>query len=166
MPWYAVNTKPRMELWARSNLWQRGIEVYLPLCRKRRRHARKVDVVSAPLFPGYLFVHADLATTGRRVIDGAPGTIGLVAFGGAVPAVPESVMVEIRAREDSEGFVQLGRIGNLKPGDPVSIVDGPLSELHGLFSETAQRGRIVVLLNLLGRVVRAQVPGEWAREGA
>ena len=49
--WYAVYTHARMERWARSNLWERGFEVYLPEYHKERRHARKTDWVNAPLFP-------------------------------------------------------------------------------------------------------------------
>ncbi len=161
MRWYAVHAKPRMELWARSNLWQRGLEVYLPQYRKRRRHARKVDVVSAPLFPRYLFVQADLKSTGRRIIDNAPGVSGLVAFGGVPAAVPEPVIREIRGREDAEGFVRLVDPRKLKPGDPVSLIDGPLGDVDGLLSGSAGPGRVVVLLNLLGRTVRARAPHDW-----
>ena len=37
--WYAVYTHTRTERWARSNLWERGFEVYLPEYLKERRHA-------------------------------------------------------------------------------------------------------------------------------
>ena len=70
--WYAVYTKPRMELWARSNLWERGFEVYLPQYRKLRRHARKLDIIAAPLFPRYLFVRADLGRSGGGGRSTAP----------------------------------------------------------------------------------------------
>lgn len=161
MRWYAVRTKPRMELWARSNLRQRGLEVYLPQYRKRRRHARRTDVVNAPLFPRYLFVQAALEHTGRRIIDNAPGVAGLVAFGGMPASVPETVIGEIREREDAEGFVRLLDAREIKPGDSVSLVGGPLGDIDGLLFGTAAQGRVVVLLNLLGRTVQTQVPRQW-----
>ena len=65
--WYAVRSPPRMELWARTNLWDRGFEVYLPRYRKQRRHARRREWVPRPLFPGYLFVSADLEAGGTAV---------------------------------------------------------------------------------------------------
>jgi transcriptional antiterminator RfaH len=67
--WYAVYTQARMEKWARSNLWERGFKVYLPLYHKERRHARKTDWVSAPLFPRYLFVAADPQSRQQRSIN-------------------------------------------------------------------------------------------------
>ena len=67
--WYAVYTHARMEKWARSNLWERGFEAYLPVYHKERRHARKVDWVAAPLFPRYLFVRADLEAGEGRHVD-------------------------------------------------------------------------------------------------
>ena len=70
--WYCAYTQPCMELWARANLWERGLEVYLPLYRRRRSHARRVDWVSAPLFPRYLFVAADLEAGERRRIVSHP----------------------------------------------------------------------------------------------
>lgn len=158
MHWYVVYTKPRMELWARTNLWERGLEVYLPQYRKRRRHARKVDTVNAPLFSRYLFLRADLAQTGWNVINTAPGAVGLVAFGGVPAVVPEQVIGEIRAREDADGHVQLAKWRDLKPGDSVRLADGPLSNFEGMFSEDAGKGQIVVLLNLLGRAVRTRIP--------
>ena len=129
MSWYVVQTKPNRERWARANLWERGLQVYLPQYRKRRCHARKVDVVSAPLFPGYLFVNADLEQAGRRVFDSTPGSIGLVTFGSATPSVPERVLAEIRHRENHWGFVQLCNPSDLKANDSVGLVNGPFGEL-------------------------------------
>jgi hypothetical protein len=50
--WYAVRTKPAQEDRAAAILAQRGVEVYLPLLKKKPRAGRR-DF--EPLFPGYLF---------------------------------------------------------------------------------------------------------------
>ena len=160
MRWYLVYTKPRMERWARTNLWERGFDVYLPQYRKRRRHARRIDTVNAPLFSRYIFLQADLAQTGHRVINSAPGVVGLVDFGGAPALVSDRIIDEIRTREHDDGYVRLEDWRRLQPGDSVRLTGGPLSNLGGLFSEDAGNGRIVVLLNLLGRTVRAQVAAD------
>ena len=60
--WYVVQTQVNGELKAAQNLMRQGFEVYLPCYLKRRRHARKIDLVSKPLFPRYLFVAIDVAT--------------------------------------------------------------------------------------------------------
>jgi transcriptional antiterminator RfaH len=156
--WYAAYTKARMEKWARSNLWERGFEVYLPLYQKQRRHARKVDWVSSPLFPRYLFVRADLEAGHRRSITGAPGIEYLVAFGERPAAVPMAVVDEIRRREDENGYVNLCEPCQLAPGDTVRLESGVFMDKMGLFQQMADKERIIVLLQLMGRPVNVKVP--------
>ncbi len=157
MRWYATHTKPRMELWARSNLWSRGFEVYLPQYGKRRRHARKVDVVRAPLFPRYLFVRADFTCASQRAVNTAAGAIGLVAFGGAPAPVPDAAIEEIRKREDETGLVLLADARPLTPGEKLTVIDGPLRDLVGVLVQVTDRDRVYLLLNLFGRQVRSQL---------
>jgi transcriptional antiterminator RfaH len=160
MRWFAVQTQPRMELWARSNLWQRGFEVYLPRHAKRRRHARKVDTVTLPLFPGYLFVQADMEQGHRRRIDSAPGVAYTVAFGDRPAALADSVIAEIRAREADDGLVHLDPTFGLKPGEAVRLTDGALGDMVGLFDGASDANRVAVLLSILGRPVRVQVAAD------
>lgn len=156
--WYAVHTHARMEIWARSNLWQRGFEVYLPQYRKQRRHARKTDWVKAPLFPRYLFVAVEPPRGQRRSIDSAPGVAGLVSFGERAATVPGAVIAAIRAREDAAGHVQLVDRDSLAPGDRVRLHSGAMAEHVGLFERRGDGDRVVILLHLLGRQIRVKVP--------
>ncbi len=156
--WYAVYTHARMEPWARSNLWERGFEVYLPQYRKQRRHARKTDWVNAPLFPRYLFVAADPDSPGRRSINSAPGVVNLVSFGERPGLISNAVIEEIRSREDEAGNVQLLDPCRLAPGDQVRLESGAMAEHVGLFLRRGDADRVVILLNLLGREVRVKVP--------
>tara|TARA_B100000686_G_scaffold118442_1_gene125569 strand:- start:133 stop:642 length:510 start_codon:yes stop_codon:yes gene_type:complete len=160
--WYCVYTQPRLELWARSNLWERGFEVYLPQFLKRRRHARRTDYVPRPLFPRYLFVRADLSERGQRAVCMAKGVIDILRCGtGNAPTPVKNVIVEeIRSRESEDGFVGLDEIGRLKKGDRVRIVDGALSDHVGLFENTDDDQRVFVLLDLLGRSVRTRIPSD------
>lgn len=160
MRWFAVQTQPRMELWARSNLWSRGFEVYLPRHAKRRRHARKVDTVTLPLFPGYLFVQADMDQGDRRRIDSAPGVAYTVAFGDRPAALADSVIAEIRGREAADGLVHLDPTFGIKPGEAVRLTDGALGDMVGLFDGVSDANRVAVLLSILGRPVRVQVAAD------
>jgi transcriptional antiterminator RfaH len=47
-----------------------------------------------------------------------------------------------------------------KPGDRVRIVDGPFTDLEGLFECASDETRVVVLLDLMGRKVKVRVPTE------
>jgi len=156
--WYAVYTQARMEKWARANLWERGLEVYLPLYRKQRRHARRTDIVTAPLFPRYLFVQADLSRVGRNIIAAAPGVNQLVSFGRQPTAVADAIIAEIRQREDDGGYVRMCEQAPLRPGERVRVQSGPLNDVVGLFQQMADERRVVILLDLMGRSVRVKAP--------
>ena len=156
--WYAVYTQSRMELWARGNLWERDVEVYLPRYHKRRRHARRSEWIAAPLFPRYLFVRADLLRTGRRLISAAPGVVELVSMGSEPAALADAVIEDIRAREGEDGLIDLEAERALRPGDEVRVCEGPFRDAVGLFAAAGDSERVFVLLNLLGRQVRARIP--------
>ena len=59
--WYVVQTQPHSRGKGRCALGAPGIYAYLPRYLKRRRHARRIETVAAPLFPRYLFVAIDMA---------------------------------------------------------------------------------------------------------
>lgn len=158
--WFAVYTKARMELWARSNLRERGHEVYLPLYLRQRRHARKTDWVSAPLFPRYLFVARSPIKSNHRSIRSTPGVIDLVKFGDRPATVENAVIQEIQARENESGHVQLVDPKSLVPGEQVRMHGGAMTNHVGLFERQCDSGRVVVLLNLLGREVRVRAPSD------
>ena len=159
LQWYCVYTQARLELWAQSNLWERGFDVYLPKVYNRRRHARRVDFVTRPLFPRYLFVRADLEHQGLRAIGSAKGVIDILRCGSRTAPTPvrESIIEEIRSHEDPEGYVRLDEISGLNQGDRVRIVAGALCDQVGLFEKIGDDQRVVILLNLLGRSVRARI---------
>jgi transcriptional antiterminator RfaH len=159
--WYCAYTKPGAELWARTNLWERGFDVYLPLYQKRRRHARRTDYVAAPLFPRYLFVSADLETGVSRGITFAPGVSSLIAFGGDPAPVPDPIIAEIRANEGEDGMVDIdhghGIASRYQPGDKVRIAEGPMADSVGIFHARSADQRVFILLDLLGRQVQVKV---------
>jgi transcriptional antiterminator RfaH len=160
MAWYAVYTNARMENWARSNLWERGFEVYLPQYRKQRRHARKVDMVTAPLFPRYLFVRADLEAGDRRHIVTARGVASLVAFGERAAPIRDDIIAEIRSREDADGHIRLCDPAELAPGDKVRLHSGAMQDAIGIFDCASDKDRVLILLNLMGRAVRVTVSAD------
>lgn len=157
MRWHVVQTQPRQERVAFAHLARQGFTPYLPLLRKTRRHARRTDVVTQPLFPGYLFAGFDPDAARWRAVNGTTGCLRLICCGDRPAALPERVIEAIRAREDTEGFVTLNPPSFL-PGMAVRIVEGPFADLTGLFEARTDQERVVLLLNLLGRPTRVTVP--------
>jgi transcriptional antiterminator RfaH len=158
--WYAVHTHPKGEATALVNLERQGFEAFLPLYKKRRSHARKIDFIPSPLFPRYLFVAMDIEQARWRSIRSTFGVVHLVCHGDQPVAIPEGVVEIIRAREGEDGLVALDQPPPFKPGERVRLEQGALRDIEGIFESLTDDQRVIVLLDLLGRKVRVRVPLE------
>ncbi len=155
--WYVIRSQIHAETKAEFNLRRQGFEVYLPYYMKTRRHARKIDQVKAPLFPGYLFVAVDTDSEPWRSIKSTFGVSQLISFGDTPAPVPHGLIEEIIAREDDGGFVTLSTASMFHKGQEIEIVDGPMADQIGLFDCIDGKERVTILLNLLGREIRVKV---------
>ncbi len=164
MRWYVVQTKPGREALAESHLKRQGFDTYLPRYSRQISHARKRQLVKAPLFPGYLFVHMDTGVSRWRAIDGTIGAIGVVRFGERPSALADDIVEEIRQRENQNGLVELVRADDLTNGDLVAVEHGPMSGMNGIFMTAKDADRVVVLFKLMGRNVSATVKSKELRK--
>lgn len=156
--WYVVHTQPLNEIRAELNLRRQGFATYLPRYQRTRRHARKTETVTRPLFPRYIFVGLDLARDRWRAIQSTFGVSNLVFAGETPLAMPDGVVDEIRARESGDGFVALGLPAGIGPGSRVRLIDGIFADSKGVLERIADDRRVAILLELLGREVRVFVP--------
>ena len=152
--WYVVRTQPRAENKARVHLGRQGFETYLPRYFKKRRHARRVETVQAPLFPSYLFVAIDREGQRWRCISSTIGVSHLVCNGEEPAPVPDHVIDALRDREDEAGLIRLPVRPSFEPGDKVRLLEGAFVDCVGLFEGMKDIERVSVLLDLLGRKVR------------
>jgi transcriptional antiterminator RfaH len=155
--WYVVQTQINAEAKAARNLLRQGFEIYLPKYLKRRSHARKIEKVSAPLFPRYMFVQIDMATQRWRAIQSTFGVSHLVLQGSDPARVAPQVINSLKAREDEGGYVTLDKRPKFALGEKVRVLAGVFAENFGLFDGMADRERIAILLDLLGRKVRVLI---------
>jgi len=158
--WYVAQTHPYGEAKASSHIRRQGFAIYLPRYLKQRRHARRIEKIAAPLFPGYLFVSIDLATQRWLSIDSTFGVTRLVRDGDRPAAVPQHVIDALKRREDAGGFVQLDRRPRFAPGDKIRVVGGAFCDSVGLYEGLSSRERVAILLELLGRKVRIVLDSE------
>ena len=156
--WFVVQTQPRAEEKARWHLGNQNITTYLPRYRRPVRHARRVGFSMRPLFPGYLFVQLDPQACRWRSINGTIGVLQILSDGNVPLALPDSAIEEIKAREDENGAVKLRP--SFTRGQAVRLLQGALTDVDGLFEEARDENRVVLLVSLLGRKVRVQVPTE------
>ena len=152
--WYVVQSHPHAEGKAVRHLERQGFETYLPRYLKRRRHARRVDTVAAPLFPRYFFVAIDQMTQRWRAVRSTIGVSGLVCSGDDPLPVTDAVISGLKAQEDAQGLIRLVSLPRFARGDKVMVVDGVFANCFGLFEGMADRDRVAILLDLLGRKVR------------
>ena len=157
--WYVAQTQLRGEERAKLNLERQGFQTYLPRYRRERRHARRSDVVSAPLFPGYVFIRLDLGSAPWRAVNGTFGVNHIVCQGECPAPLPEGVVEAIAAQENGEGLIAL-KPRPFRQGEALRIVTGALADCFGFFERMADRDRVILLLDLLGRKVRVQAPRE------
>ena len=101
-----------------------------------------------------MFVAVDVATQRWRSIQSTFGVARLVSNGDDPAVVPEGVVSALRSREDKDGFINLDRRANFAPGDKVRVLAGAFMDSAGLFNALADRDRVSILLDLLGRKVR------------
>jgi transcriptional antiterminator RfaH len=152
--WFVAHTQPNAEAKATAHLNRQGFDIYFPRYLKRRRHARRVETVAAPLFPRYLFVAIDLNMQRWRSICSTVGVSRLVCNGDDPTAVPLGIVEALKSREDASGFIKLDCRPRFHRGDKIRVLDGAFSSCLGLFEGMAERERIAILLDLLGRKVR------------
>lgn len=158
--WYVAQTHRRDEEKAAWHLRRQKFSVYLPRYLTRRRHARRVDWVKAPLFPRYLFIEMDSEHTQWRCINSTFGVSRLVCNGDRPAPVPEGIVEDIVARSDKRGLVRLDRMRPFSQGQKVQIMFGALTERVGMFECLTDEDRVVLLLDMLGRQVRIKLPLE------
>jgi transcriptional antiterminator RfaH len=154
--WCVIQSRPNQEEKARLNLARQGFEVYLPRYLKRRRHARRTEIVARPLYPRYLFARLD-ASQPWRVIQSTYGVAALVEFDGRPALLNEPAIEAIRRQEDDDGLVVFSPTKGLAAGDTVRIMDGAFAETLGLVEHITDEQRVTLLLDMLGRKVRVAV---------
>ncbi len=164
--WYAVHTHAQSEEKAAQHLRNQSYEVYLPRYLKSRRHARKTDLVKAPLFPRYLFVKIDMNLHRWHSINSTVGVAHLVRYGSDPVPVPQEIIEAIWCHENENGVVVIDPRSRFNKGDSVRLLDGPFTDVVGLFDSATDDHRVMVLLDLLGRQVKVKMKPEFVEAAA
>jgi transcriptional antiterminator RfaH len=157
--WYAVHTQTHAEAKALENLLRQGYRAYLPRCRTWVSHARRRQLALRPLFPRYLFAGVDEPGMRWRPILSTFGVSDVVRAGDRPAPVPSEVVEAIRTCEQEGAYDGLGMRHRLRPGELVRVTAGAFADMVGRLVELHDNDRVIVLLELLGRTVRAQFTG-------
>jgi transcriptional antiterminator RfaH len=157
MPWYVARTKPRKEHLAAAALAKRGVEVYLPMLRKRKQRAGRREC--EPLFLGYLFASLEVPSEQWLAARSAPDIAYFLGWRGEPTPLPEDFLPALRARVELAN--REGGQSRFQPGDRVIITHGPFRYLEAVFNrQLSSSGRSEVLVQLLRRLVPVELPEE------
>jgi transcriptional antiterminator RfaH len=151
-PWIVVNTKPSAEHTALENLQRQAFEAYCPMLRKRRSHARRVDMVLRPLFPGYLFARCGAQARRWRPILSTYGVRSVVRAAEEPSLIDHGFIVSLKAREIDGAIVRPAR--PYEVGQKVQIAGGPFEGIVTTIIGLDEEERVVVLLDVLQRAAR------------
>jgi transcription antitermination factor NusG len=152
-----VQAKRHKERAVQIGLAREGIPTYLPLLRQWPRPAVGGDV--GPMFPGYVFCQPGPEQLGA--VTSCCGVVRLVNFGDGPARVGPEVVAYLRSRAGADGVIE---IDSVVAGREVTITDGPLRGLAAIVERRlSARQRVLVLLDLLQRQTRVELPECWLR---
>lgn len=158
--WFVAQTQPGKETLAESHLLRQNFRIFLPLYRKTIRHARRIQEVLRPLFPGYIFVNLDLEKDQWRSINGTRGITHLLTQDDHRPLfVPEGIVETLQNEQKEQGAIALGSLANaLKEGDTVRMVEGAFEDQIGTIETLSDKDRVQILLNFMNRPLKVSMP--------
>jgi transcription elongation factor/antiterminator RfaH len=154
--WYVARTLPQRELHAAQQLANQGFRAFVPRYWKNRRHARRVEMISAPLFPRYIFTALDVGRDRWRSVNGTLGVDRLLMTGGEPQPVPPGVVESLIESMGADGTISFEF--RLKEGQAVKVTAGPFVDLVGELERLDDNGRVRVLLEIMGAKTRAALP--------
>ena len=163
--WYCFRALPKREHIAASLLQTTdGLEALCPRISYVKKTRRGKVRFTESLFPGYVFVRADLAVSYRH-IRSVQGIRDVVAFGDRIPRLPDDFIADIRTRfgADSERELPQPVIG---VGQDVIVTEGPFKDIQAIVSgELDGHQRVAILLDFLGRQMEISIPVEALEPG-
>jgi len=140
-----VNTKPKNEDRAATNLSGGGMEVLAPKLKFRRyKNGRFVHAIEQ-MFPGYIFVKFD-PIDDFRLVKYARGVKTIVHFADRIIPVQEAAIDFIRSKLEN-GIATVEK-KKFEKGGKVLIKEGPFKGLSGIFEKELEgKERVMILLD-------------------
>ena len=158
LQWIAIRSKPRSEKIVSSELERKGIEVFLPLIKKRQQWSDRKKWVDFPLFPSYLFARIELKNS--IFILSTRGVNTIVKFGDRAITVDNKVVDSLRLV--LEGGYDLHQIKYFTIGDQVKVIDGPMKGVLGIVkTKNNNDNRLVIKIDALQQAVAMHINSEY-----
>lgn len=158
--WFALLTRSNFEQTVLNQIMKKKIEVFLPRKRKPSLRKDRKLMLEVPLFPGYLFVRSGADSASQLNILKTTGAVRLLGNQKGPLPVPDSQIESLKLLTSTHLDLITGSIIQLKKGDPVVILEGPMAGLKGEFCEFKGKGRVIIKIDLLGQFAGVEIPIE------
>jgi len=156
--WFAIRVKSRSEKKVYSDLIDQKIEVYLPLQRKLRQWSDRKKWIEMPLISGYVFVYIS-----RKEYESVLRTYNVVCYvyfeGKAAIIRDQDINLLKRMLGQVEVELEI-TVEQLKPGQMVEIVAGPLCGVIGELIDFQGKNKVALRIPPLGYTVLVEAPGK------
>lgn len=162
--WHVAFVQPKCEKRAVEALLEAGFQAYGPLIKIDRqvsRRCRKWKTFEMPMFPRYVFVGGDRDVNGIKGVD---GVVDYLRDGDRAAVVPVRAIEDLQVTEDMGLFNKLrGQTAVFEVGEHVRIVAGIFSGFPAVVQRALVGQPAEVLIEIMGRCSRAEIPVEALR---
>ncbi|MDT8880498.1 transcription/translation regulatory transformer protein RfaH [Halomonas saccharevitans] len=155
--WYVIQCKGGESFRAAEHLTNQGYEIFHPVLQVQKKRRGKLEWVSEPLFPYYLFIRLDRLASNWRPIRSTRGVLKIVTFGLAQPVPVGDSLITTLLEHGSDEQDATANV-YFRAGDAVEITEGPFKDLQAVFASHKGEERAIVLLNLLHQQQRLEMP--------
>ena len=154
--WYAIYTRSRNEAKVDGCLAKKGIVSFLPRMTVPSRRRDRHQMISVPLFPGYLFINTILSPESYHQVINIPGVVRILGIKGCYIPIPQTTIESLqRIVTSSRPFYPWEY---LVTGDQIRILEGPLAGVVGtLVARKDKHRRLVVTVELFKRSVAVEL---------
>ena len=153
--WYAVSTRSRQEKVAASMLENLAIAHFLPLIDEERQWSDRKQMLTLPLFPGYMFVRIARSNEQQLRVLKVPGIVNFIGNRSGPLAIPESEIESIRMALFHG--VRCSPHPFLRTGDRVRVVRGVLAGVEGTLIRCGDQSKLVISVEMIQRSVSVSV---------
>jgi len=153
--WLAAYTRSRHENHVADQLGMKGVESLLPTYERLARWSDRIRRSSAPLFPGYVFVH--VSHDERVPVLQTSGVVNIVSVAGRPARLREEEIERVRACGRHASLVEPHPF--LRIGQRVRVKHGPFANWEGILVEKQNGARLVITVEQIMRSVAVNLHG-------
>ncbi|PSQ85490.1 MAG: transcription termination/antitermination factor NusG [Bacteroidetes bacterium QS_1_65_9] len=161
LPWYTLRTfsnhEKKVKRYLENEIERLGIEnqfheILIPQETVYEMRGGKKKTKEKTLYPGYIFLNAELDTELVHTIKGLPSVIGFLGEAGDPEPLRRQEVERMLGHADEAMEAGEQQEIPFQVGDPIKVVDGPFSDFNGMVEEVyPDKMKVKVLVSIFGR---------------